>query len=206
LTSVNPVHNAPRLSVTGPGIQADRARRGGWGRERSVTDRLGLALPDFDWSGPVWGVGKGVHSDGARRSGQPDLAWGWGREKSITDRPGPTLPDFDRLGPMWGVGEGEVYYRHTRPGTLGFRPTGPDVGGGGGRGLLQTDLAQFFARYFIGLSLPSAPKTFITDTKTYWIVYLYWLVGGASQVQLFFLPWVIFIAPSHKKKVQTSPK
>jgi hypothetical protein len=38
---VNPVHNAPRLSVMGPGVQADRAQRGGWGRERFVTDRLG---------------------------------------------------------------------------------------------------------------------------------------------------------------------
>jgi len=36
-TSVNPVHNAPRLFVIGPDIQADRARRGGWGREYVVT-------------------------------------------------------------------------------------------------------------------------------------------------------------------------
>jgi len=38
-TSVNPVHNAPRLSVTGPGVQADRARReGGGGRGLLQTD------------------------------------------------------------------------------------------------------------------------------------------------------------------------
>jgi hypothetical protein len=69
MTSVNPVHNAPRLSVTGPGVQADRARRGGWGRERYVTDKPGPALPDFDltWPGtpgfrltrPGMGVGEG---------------------------------------------------------------------------------------------------------------------------------------------------
>jgi len=35
------MHNAPRLSVMRFGVQADRARRGGWGRERSVTDRPG---------------------------------------------------------------------------------------------------------------------------------------------------------------------
>jgi hypothetical protein len=68
-TSVNPVHNAPRLSVTGPGVQADRARRGGWGRERSITERPGPALPDFDLTGPAlpdfdrpgptWGMGEG---------------------------------------------------------------------------------------------------------------------------------------------------
>jgi len=58
--NVNPVHNAPRLSVTGPGvgggggrgllqtdptrhsrISTDRARRGGWGRESFITDRPG---------------------------------------------------------------------------------------------------------------------------------------------------------------------
>jgi hypothetical protein len=56
---VNPVHNAPRLSVMGPGVQADRAQRGGWGRERFVTDRLGPTLPDFDRSSPAWGGGEG---------------------------------------------------------------------------------------------------------------------------------------------------
>ncbi len=100
------MHNAPRLSVTGPGVQADRARWGGWGRERSVTDKPGLALPDFDL---------------------------------------------------------------TRPGTPRFRPTGPGVGGGGGRGLLQTDSTRFFARCFTGLSLPRPPKTSVTDTESYWI-------------------------------------
>jgi hypothetical protein len=58
-TSVNPVHNAPRLSVMGPGVQADQARRGGWGRKRSITDRPGPALPDFDQPSPAWGVGEG---------------------------------------------------------------------------------------------------------------------------------------------------
>jgi hypothetical protein len=104
-TSVNPVHNAPRLSVTGPGIQADRAWHGGWGRERSVTDRPGPALPDFDRPGPAWGVGEGEVCYKQTRPGtprfRPDPAlhsriWtdqarrgGWGREKSVTDRPGP---------------------------------------------------------------------------------------------------------------------
>jgi hypothetical protein len=37
-----------RLGPTRPGVQADQARRGGWGRERSVTDRPGPTLPDFD--------------------------------------------------------------------------------------------------------------------------------------------------------------
>jgi hypothetical protein len=38
-TSVNPVHNAPCLSVTGPGVQADQARRGGGGeRDLLQTD------------------------------------------------------------------------------------------------------------------------------------------------------------------------
>jgi len=37
------------------------------------------------------------------------------------------------------AGEGEVCYRQTQPGTPGFRLTGPGVGGGGRRGLLQTD-------------------------------------------------------------------
>jgi hypothetical protein len=96
-TSVNPVHNAPRLSVTGLDVQADQARHGGWGKERS-----------------------------------------------ITDRPGPALSDLDRPGPAWGVGEGEVCYRQTWPSTPGFRPTGPGVGRGGGRGLLQTDPAQHY--------------------------------------------------------------
>jgi hypothetical protein len=41
-----------------------------------------------------------------------------------------------QLGPACEVGEGEVCYRQTRP---GFRLTGPGVGGGGRRGLLQTD-------------------------------------------------------------------
>jgi hypothetical protein len=36
----------------GPDVQADRARHGGWGRERSITDRPGSALPDFDLTGP----------------------------------------------------------------------------------------------------------------------------------------------------------
>ncbi len=76
----------------------------------------------------------GVQADRARRGG-------WGRERSIIDRPGPALPDFDRPGSVWGVGEGEVCYRQTRPDIPGFRPTGLGVGGGGGRGLLQTDPA-----------------------------------------------------------------
>jgi hypothetical protein len=42
--------------VTGPGVQADQARHGGWGRERSVTNKPG---PDFDRLGPAWGVGEG---------------------------------------------------------------------------------------------------------------------------------------------------
>jgi len=45
-------------------------------------------------------------------------------------------------GPTWGVGEGEVCYRQTWPDTRGFRSIGPGVGGGGGRGLLQTDLVR----------------------------------------------------------------
>jgi hypothetical protein len=89
ITSVNPVHNAPRLSVTGPGVQADRARRGGWGRKYVVT-------------------GPGIQANRARRGG-------WRRERSVTDRPGPALPDFDRPGPAWGGGGGEVCYRQTRP-------------------------------------------------------------------------------------------
>ncbi len=60
---MNPVHNAPRLFVTGLGVQADRARRGQWGRERSVIDRPGSALPDFDRLGPAWGVGEGEVCD-----------------------------------------------------------------------------------------------------------------------------------------------
>jgi hypothetical protein len=40
-------------------ISTDWARRGGWGKERSVTDRPGLALPDFNRPGPTWGVGEG---------------------------------------------------------------------------------------------------------------------------------------------------
>jgi len=40
-TSVNSVHNAPRLSVMGPDVHVNQALRGGWGRERSVTDRPG---------------------------------------------------------------------------------------------------------------------------------------------------------------------
>jgi hypothetical protein len=125
--SMNPVHNAPRLSVTGLGVQADRAWRGGWGRERSVTDRLGPALPNFDLTRP----------DTPRF--RPDPA----RHSRISTWPGPALPDFDR--------------------------PGPDLGGGGGRGLLQTDPAWFFARYFTGLSLPPPPKTSVADIETYWI-------------------------------------
>ncbi len=44
--------NSLRLFVIGPDVQADQARRGGWGRERSVIDRPGPALPDFDLMGP----------------------------------------------------------------------------------------------------------------------------------------------------------
>ncbi len=44
---------------------------------------------------------------------------------------------------------------------------GPDVGGGGGKGMLQTDPARFFARYFTGLSLPPPPKTSVINTETY---------------------------------------
>jgi hypothetical protein len=51
--------NSLRLYVTGPGVQADRARRGEWGRERSITDKPGPALPDFDRPGLAWGVGEG---------------------------------------------------------------------------------------------------------------------------------------------------
>ncbi len=40
--------NSLRLYVTGPGVQADRARRGEWGKERSVIHKPGSALPDFD--------------------------------------------------------------------------------------------------------------------------------------------------------------
>jgi hypothetical protein len=159
MTNVNPVHNAPRLSVTGPGVQVDRARRGGWGRERSITNRPGLALPDFDRPGPTWGVGEG---EVCYRQTQPDtpgfrptrpgVGGGGGRGLLQTDParhsristwPGPALPDFDR--------------------------PGPDMGGGGGRGLLQTDPAWFFAHYFTGLSLPPPPKTSVADIKTYWI-------------------------------------
>jgi len=67
------------------------------------------------WSNPIYKFTTSV-CDGARRSGWPSLAW--------------------------AVGEGEVCYIQTQPGTLGFRSTGPDVGGGGGRGLLQTDPAR----------------------------------------------------------------
>jgi hypothetical protein len=60
--SVNPVHNAPCLFVTGPGVG------GGGGRGLLQTDPArhsristwpGPALPDFDWPGPCWGVGVG---------------------------------------------------------------------------------------------------------------------------------------------------
>jgi len=99
--------NLLRLSMTELGVQADRVRRGGCGRERSVTNRPGPALPDFNkaWCG------------------------GWGRERSVTDRPSPAFPDFDRPGPAWGVREGEVRYRQTRPGTPKFQP-GPAWGWG----------------------------------------------------------------------------
>ncbi len=60
--------NSLHLSLTGPGIQADWARGGGWG---------GLLQ-----------IGPGVQADRARRGG-------WGRERFVTDRPGPALPDFD---------------------------------------------------------------------------------------------------------------
>jgi len=62
ITNVNPVHNAPRLSVMGPGV------RGGGGRGLLQTDLAkhsristwpGPALSDFDWPGPTWGVGEG---------------------------------------------------------------------------------------------------------------------------------------------------
>jgi len=139
----------------------------GWGRERFVIDRLGSALPDFDLTRPdtpgfrptgpsVGGGGRGLlQTDPARHSRiSTDRAQrGWGRERSVIDRPGPTLSDFNL----------------TRPGTPGFRPTGPGVGGGGGRGLLQTDSARFFAHCFIGLSFPPPPKTSVIDIETYWI-------------------------------------
>jgi hypothetical protein len=67
---VNLVHNAPRLFVTRSGVQADQVRRAEWGREMSVTNRPGPALSNFDRPGPTWGVGEGVHSDEARRSGR----------------------------------------------------------------------------------------------------------------------------------------
>jgi hypothetical protein len=89
ITNVNPVHNAPRLSVMRPGIQVDRARREGWGRERSVTDRPGPALPDFNLTRP------------GTPEFQPDPA----RHSRIST-------DRARHG---GVGEGEVCYRQTRP-------------------------------------------------------------------------------------------
>jgi hypothetical protein len=89
VTNVNPVHNAPHVSVIGPDVRADWARRGGWGRERSVIDRPGLALPDFDLTRPGT---PGFRSDLARHSRiSTDRArrGGWGRERSVTDKPGP---------------------------------------------------------------------------------------------------------------------
>jgi len=59
--------NSLHLSLTGPGVQADWARGGGWG---------GLLQ-----------IGPGVQADRARRGG-------WGRERFVTNRPGPALPDF----------------------------------------------------------------------------------------------------------------
>jgi hypothetical protein len=52
VTNVNPVHNAPHVSVIGPDVRADWARRGGWGWERSVIDRPGPTLSDFDMTEP----------------------------------------------------------------------------------------------------------------------------------------------------------
>jgi hypothetical protein len=122
-------------------------------RHSRISTWPGPTLPDFDLTRP--------NTPGFR----PDPA----QHSQISTWPDPALPDFDWPGPTWGVGEGEVCYRQTRPGTPGFRPTGPGVGGGGRRGLLQTNPAQFFARYFTGLSLPPPPKTSVTNTKTYWI-------------------------------------
>jgi hypothetical protein len=54
MTSVNPVHNAPCLSMTGLDVQANRARREGWGGKGLLqTDSarffahcfIGLSLP-----------------------------------------------------------------------------------------------------------------------------------------------------------------
>jgi hypothetical protein len=43
--------NALRLSVAGPGVDADRAWRGGWGKERSVC----LSICDGSgWMGRGW--------------------------------------------------------------------------------------------------------------------------------------------------------
>ncbi len=66
--------------MTGPGVQADQAWRGGWGRERSVTTGPGPTLLDFDLIA--------------------NWAWrgGWGRERFITTGPSPALPDFDLTG------------------------------------------------------------------------------------------------------------
>jgi hypothetical protein len=82
------------------GVQADWARHGGWGRERSLT--AGHSRPG---------------TLGFRPDSRPGPAWGWRRERSVTAGPGPALPNFDSA----------------------FRPIGPGVGGGGGRGLLQLD-------------------------------------------------------------------
>jgi len=121
VTSVNLVHNAPRLSVTGPAFRPTGPDVGGGG-------------------------GRGLlQTDSTRHSRiSTDRAWcgRWGRERSVTDKPGPALPNFNRPGLAWGVGEGKVCYRQTRPRTPGFQPTGLGVGGGGGRGLLQTDSAR----------------------------------------------------------------
>jgi len=189
---VNLVHNAPRLSVTGPDVQADRTRRGGWGRERSVTDRPDPALSNFDLTRPST---PGFRLTGPGTPGfQPNSAWhsristdqarrgGWGRERSVTDRPDPALSDFDLTRPStpgfrltgpgtpgfqpnsawhsristdqarhggWGrersvidrPGPAFLEFDLTRPGSPEFQPTGLGVGGGGGRGLLQIDPA-----------------------------------------------------------------
>jgi hypothetical protein len=101
------------------------------------------------WGSAFRPTGLGVGGGGRRGLLQIDSA----RHSRITTWPNPALPDSDL----------------TQPGTPGFRLTGPNVGGGGGKGLLQTNPARFFAWCFTSLSLPPPPKTFVTDTKTYWI-------------------------------------
>jgi len=55
----------------GFGVQANRARRGGWGRERFVTYRPSPTLSDFNRLGPALGVGE---AEVCYKQTQPDFS------------------------------------------------------------------------------------------------------------------------------------